>query len=310
MEPDLKRYKELYEASLLREAQKEEELKASKVREAQKDEALVQTKEELAQKDEALVQTKEELAQKDEAIEAGLVREAKSEAEKYLSNDSVLMAPTSLGSKVSVSKTTPAPGQPGPVGKLYLKDSGAMSMLEKDAKLPFNLVDVPVNTVGCGHLIQPIKFANESEVQTKFKEVLNTLFAIATESLLADCQVKLSSELCEEMTFGGHGGRVDVFAYLLFESKALPCLICEVKFPGHKGLDDKVIMQALKYLVSVHSQTGCDVVFGLISTYETTHVIWIKKVKVGYNFDVTVDETKLKNAWNRFGSSTSGVYQG
>ena len=213
---------------------------------------------------------------------------------------------------MSTTKTVPASGQPGPVGKLYLKDA-EMKRLMKDVELPFKLVDVPVNTVKCRYLIGPVKFENESDVQKELKGVLNILFIIATNSILADCKFELVSK---EVIFGGFGGRADIFAYLLFGTKAIPCLICEVKFPGRKGVDNKVIMQALKYLVSVHSQTGCDVVFGLISTYETTHVIWIKKVGVDLRLRCChgQDETCGCIEWVWFkqfpSSSTSSVYQG
>ena len=120
---------------------------------------------------------------------------------------------------------------------------------------------------------------------------------------MADCKVELSTTLSKIAIFGGFPTWSDIFGYLIVDTKAIPCLVCEVRYPSHNKLDDLLILHALKYLISVYSHTGCDVVFGLISTYETTHVIWIKKVGVDYDFDATMDKTKLEDALNGFGSS-------
>ena len=299
---------EAIEAARVREAelqaQNDEAIEAARVREAelqaQNDEAIeaarVREAELQAQNDEAIEAARvreAELQAQNEAIEAARVREAELQAQIYLSNSSILLK--SFWSHESTYRNIPAKGQTGPVGKLYL-ENGMKHGLEKDATFPFDLVDVPDNNQKCGLLLQEPIFSSESDVQSRFREVLTTLFSIAAESLKKERNFELSAVVNREISFGGFGGRVDLFAYFVTSNKAIPCLVCEVKSPRYSALDDKVddkvVMQALKYLVSVHIQTGCGVVFGLISTYETTHVIWMKKRGLKYNFNAEGEYSK------------------
>ena len=119
--------------------------------------------------------TQAQIAQDKKKLEA-------SEAEKYLSNDSILLAPTRFGWSLS-TRSTPAACHFGPVKQLYLKDAAMSRRLEKGAKLPFKLVDVPVHTVKCGLLIESFDFADVSDVRAKLNAVLIVLFRIATNTI-------------------------------------------------------------------------------------------------------------------------------
>ena len=76
-------------------------------------------------------------------------------------------------------------------------------------------------------------------MQVYFSSLLESLFAIAVEAF------QLQFKEWSEMAFGGFSGRADVFACLVADSLAMPCLACEVKVPGNDPLTDEVVMQAI-----------------------------------------------------------------